>query len=128
MSPQARFAMRVPAIVITLIVILSQSAVPYLAHAQDAPPSAPQAPHSSAPGDPSGAQIPAAATQKPDDALDNPVLLRADEENIITYLNSRVIFKYNHDEYDGGASGDRFRLDWLQSFRPARRVHHFTTV
>jgi len=37
-------------------------------------------------------------------------------------MQSHVTFKYNHDEYDGGSSGDLVQIDWLQSFGPSGRL------
>src|SRR5271157_1689383 len=69
-----------------------------------------------------GEQTSAHATPSPDDALDNPVLEQADEERNITYMQSHITFKYNHDEYDGGSSGDLVQVDWLQSFASSNRM------
>src|SRR5271166_4012023 len=120
------FRMRDSAIVITLYVLLCLAAAPQTALAQEPTTSDPQLRQVSsqppATATPSGAQTTAPAKPRPDDALDNPVLKQVDEEDIITYIESHVMFKYNHDEYDGGASGERVRIDWLQAFGPANRV------
>jgi len=111
--------------VVFLIVFASLGAVPHNARAQEPPASDPQArqpPKLSATGSPSGAQTSAPATASTDHALDNPVLDQADEERNITYMRSHVTFKYNHDEYDAGASGNRVEIDWLQSFGPSNRM------
>ena len=113
------------ALVLALHVFLSVLVVPYNARAQEPPPSDPQAqqvPPQQSPGaSATAAQTPAHATPSPDDAFDNPVLEQADEARI-TYMQSRVTFKYNHDEYDGGSSGDLVEVDWLQSFGPSGRM------
>jgi len=118
--------MRDSAIVITLYVLLCLAAAPQTALAQEPTTSDPQLRQVSsqppATATPSGAQTTVPAKPRPDDALDNPVLKQAEEEDIITDIESHVMFKYNHDEYDGGASGERVRIDWLQAFGPANRM------
>jgi len=110
------------ALVIPLYIFLSL--VPHSARAQQPPTSDAQeqqaSPQQSASS--SGAQTSAHAIPSPDDALTNPVLEQADEERNITYMQSHLTFKYNHDEYDGGASGDLVQVDWLQSFGPSSRL------
>ena len=110
------------ALVIPLYILLSL--VPHIARAQQPPTSDAQAqqasPQQSASS--SGAQTSAHAKPSPDYALDNPVLEQADEERNITYMQSHLTFKYNHDEYDGGANGDLVQVDWLQSFGPSSRL------
>ena len=55
------------------------------------------------------------------DALENPVLDNADEEHI-TYMDSHLALKYNHDEFEGGSRLDRTRVHWLQAFGPSKRL------
>jgi hypothetical protein len=50
------------------------------------------------------------------------VLEQADEERNITYMRSRVSMLYDYDAYDGDSSGDRVRVDWLESFGPSSRM------
>jgi len=111
---------------VALYVFLCFVVAPQWAPAQEPPardPQVPQAtPRQPAGASSSGAQTSGHATPSPDDALDNPVLEQADEERSITYMGSRVTFKYDHDEYDGGSSGDRGRVGWLQSFGPSGRM------
>ena len=38
-------------------------------------------------------------------ALENPVLEQADEDDKVTSLESRVVFKYNHAAFDGSSRG-----------------------
>src|SRR5208283_1108340 len=95
--------MRASALVIALQAFFLLGAIPRSADAQDTPVSSPatqQATQSTSPASSTSAQAPAPAKPKPDDALDNPVIEQADEEQSITYLKSHVTFKYNHDEYD----------------------------
>jgi hypothetical protein len=116
--------MRVQALVITLYVASFVTASPPTARAQDAQaigPGGQQRTQPSAPATPTVAKTSAPATRSTDDALENPVLEQADEGDNITYMQSRVAFKYNHDEYNGGASGDRVRVDWLQSLGSSQR-------
>lgn len=117
--------MQVPALVITLFVFSFLAASPPVASAQSGQASGTakqQTPQPSAPASSFPAQTSANAKASADDALENPVLEQADEEQSITYMQSHVTFKYNHDEYDEGASGDRVRIDWLQSFGPSQRL------
>src|SRR5208283_2888952 len=117
--------MRASALVIALQAFFLLGAIPRSADAQDTPVSSPatqQATQSTSPASSTSAQAPAPAKPKPDDALDNPVIEQADEEQSITYLKSHVTFKYNHDEYDEGSSGNRERIDWQQSFGPSGRM------
>ena len=123
----ARIGCRLPfeAFAVFLIVFASIVVVPRNARAQEPPASDPQAqqpPKPSATANPSGAQTSPLATTHPDDALDNPVLEQEDEEQSITYMQSHVTFKYNHDEFEGGDSIDQIRIDWLQSFGPSGRM------
>jgi len=111
---------------ILLCVFLSFVVSPHGARAQEPPTSNPD-PGQASPQQPSsagslGEQTSAHATPSPDDALDNPVLEQADEERNITYMQSHITFKYNHDEYDGGSSGDLVQVDWLQSFASSNRM------
>jgi Putative MetA-pathway of phenol degradation len=62
-----------------------------------------------------------AAAQTARDALDNPVLTRADEEDVVPYIESYVAFRYRHDSFDEGLGGDELRIHWLQSFGPSSR-------
>jgi len=112
------------AFVVFLIVFASIVVVPRNARAQEPPASDPQAQQPPKPpvgANPSGAQTTTPANPSPGDALDNPVLKQADEEDIVTYIQSHVTLKYNHDEFDGGASGNRERVEWFQSFGPSKR-------
>lgn len=70
----------------------------------------------------SGSQPSSNATPRQETALDNPVLVQADEERNIISIQSRFSFTYDHDTYDGGSSCDCFRVDWLQSFGPSHRL------
>jgi len=56
-----------------------------------------------------------------DDALDNILLEQADEEHI-TYMDSHVALKYNHDAFEVGSGLDRIRIHWLQAFGPSKRL------
>jgi hypothetical protein len=62
-----------------------------------------------------------ASAQTIPDALDNPVLTRADDEKVVPYIQSSVAFQYRHDKFDEGLRGDEIRIYWLQSFGPSRR-------
>jgi len=55
-------------------------------------------------------------------ALENPVLEQADEDDKVTSLESRVVFKYNHAAFDGSSRGDYMRLEWVQAFGPSKRM------
>ena len=37
-------------------------------------------------------------------------------------MESHVAFKYRHDDFDGGVSGDSYKFHWLQSFGPSHRM------
>ena len=57
-----------------------------------------------------------------EDALENPVLEQADEDDKVTSLESRVVFKYNHAAFDSSSRGDYMRLEWVQAFGPSKRM------
>jgi hypothetical protein len=66
--------------------------------------------------------IPASpATQQEQDALDNPVLEQADEEQLIPYIKSRVTLKYDRLRADDGGTVNQGRLYWLQAFGETQR-------
>jgi len=91
--------------------------------AQQPPAAVPQgSPQQSGPAGSSGTQNPTTANPGQQDALDNPLLEQTDEERNITYMESHVSFKYRHDAFDGGASGDSYKFHWLQSFGPSHRM------
>ena len=52
-----------------------------------------------------GAQTSVPAALRHEDALENPVLEQADEDDKVTSLESRVVFKYNHAAFDGSSRG-----------------------
>jgi len=110
--------------VLVLYVFLSLVVVPYRARAQEPPTGdtlgQPASPQPSTGSSSSGGQL--NATPRNETALDNPVLVQADEERNITYMRSRVTFQYGHEAYDGGSSGDRVLVDWLQAFGPSGRI------
>ena len=54
----------------------------------------------------------ASAPLHPDNALENILLEQADQEHI-TYMDSHVALKYNHDEFEVGSGLDRFCAHWL---------------
>ncbi len=69
-----------------------------------------------------GSQPSSNATAGEETALDNPVLIQADEERNLISIQSRFSLAYDHDAYDGGSICECFRVDWLQSFGPAHRL------
>jgi len=109
-----------------LQVLLFLAAFLHGAHAQDPPrrygaaeQASAQQPASAAPAPTHAAVL---ATPSSDNALDNATLEQADEEHNVTYMQSRITFKYNHDAYHGGGSGDGFEVNWLQSFGRSSRI------
>jgi hypothetical protein len=76
------------------------------------------------PGTSPAPQTGTATLNPPHDAIDDPVLEQADEEDIVPYMKSRVIFKYDRLGTDGGA----FSIEaasigfWLLVRRTARRL------
>jgi hypothetical protein len=73
-------------------------------------------------GSPSGAQTSLPSAPNQEDALENPVLEEADEDDEVTGLESRIAFTYDYAGFDGGASGDYLRLEWVQAFGPGKRL------
>ena len=57
-----------------------------------------------------------------EEALENPVLEQADEDDKVTSLESRIAFKYNHAAFAGDSRGDYLRLEWVQAFGPSKRM------
>jgi hypothetical protein len=62
------------------------------------------------------------AALRHEDALENPVLEEADEEEKVTELKSRVAFTYDYAGFGGGSSGNCLRLEWVQAFGPGKRL------
>jgi hypothetical protein len=73
-------------------------------------------------GSPSGAQTSLPSAPSQEDALENPVLEQADEDDKVTGLESRIAFTYDYAGFDGGASGDYLRFEWVQAFGPGKRL------
>ena len=68
---------------------------------------------------PSASQPPKTPSAAQQHAIDNPLLIEGDSENVITYMQSHVEFvefEYSHANFDDGASGDRFKFDPQQAF------------
>ena len=57
-----------------------------------------------------------------EDALENPLLEQADEDEIVTNVESRIAFTYDHAGFNEGSSGDYLRLEWVEAFGPAKRM------
>ena len=70
----------------------------------------------------SGAQTPMPTAPSHEEALENPVLEQADEDDKVTSLESRIAFKYNHAAFAGDSRGDYLRLEWVQAFGPSKRM------
>ncbi|HEX8894527.1 MAG TPA: hypothetical protein VF783_14445, partial [Terriglobales bacterium] len=70
---------------------------------------------------PSSSQPPKTPRAAQEHAIDNPLLIEMDGENVITYMQSHVEFEYNHANFDGGGSGDKFKFDWQQAFGSSQR-------
>lgn len=108
---------------ILLAIVWILMALERSAHGQGKPgTSSPNSPRQSASTAPPGKQNPVPTRSATQDALDDPILEQADEERNITYMESHVAFKYRHDEFDGGSSGDSYKTHWLQSFGPHNRM------
>jgi hypothetical protein len=73
-------------------------------------------------GSSSGAQTSVPAAPSQEEALENPVLEQADEDDKVTSLESRVALKYNRATFDSGSKGDYMRLEWVQAFGPSKRM------
>jgi hypothetical protein len=56
----------------------------------------------------------------PNDGLENPILADADEQRL-TYMDSHVALKYNHDKFEAGSNLDQIRVHGLQAFGPSKR-------
>ena len=56
------------------------------------------------------------------DALENQLLLEVDDEQVITYMESHVAFKYRYDSFEGGVAANEFRLRWQQAIGDSQRV------
>jgi len=69
----------------------------------------------------SAKQHAAAAVADPVDALENVLLEEADEEHI-TYMDSHIALKYNHDEFEGGSGLDQVQVHWLQALGSSKRL------
>jgi hypothetical protein len=66
---------------------------------------------------PANQQQAGGAVADQDDALENVLLEEADEEHI-TYMDSHIALKYNHDEFEEGSSLDQVQVHWLQASDP----------
>jgi hypothetical protein len=81
----------------------------------------------SSPQQPGSASSPETQTSVPappgrEDALENPLLEQADEDDKVNSLESRIAFKYNHATLNGSSRGDFLRLEWVQAFGPSERM------
>jgi hypothetical protein len=74
------------------------------------------------PADNSSSSQPAVeGLSNPDDALEVPVLEQQEEEHV-TYVESHIALKYNHDEFEVSSNLNRVAVEWLQAFGPSERL------
>jgi hypothetical protein len=69
----------------------------------------------------SASQPDVAGLSNPGDALDVPVLEQQEEEHV-TYMESHIALKYNHDEFEVGSNLNWLAVHWLQAFGPSERL------
>ncbi len=102
-----------------LLLMCSTAIASPLCLAQSSAPAGTPDPQNSAPNPP---QTSTGASPQQVSPVDEPVLEQADEEQLVPFMESRIVLKYDHIRFEPNGSINRGRIYWLQAFGDRQRL------